>query len=78
MCVCVCLDLWVRRDGHVALMGERRELYQYLVGKLEGKRPLWRHSLKWGDNIKINFQEMGCWGMESSSWLRLKTVVGHL
>jgi hypothetical protein len=36
-------------------MGERRELYQYLVGKIEGERPLWRSRRKWEDNIKINF-----------------------
>jgi hypothetical protein len=35
---------WV---GHVALMGEMRKAYNILVGKLEGKRPLGRHRLRW-------------------------------
>jgi hypothetical protein len=26
--------------GYVARMGEEREVYKFLVGKLEGKRPL--------------------------------------
>jgi hypothetical protein len=30
---------WV---GHVARMGEGRDVYRVLVGKPEGKRPLWR------------------------------------
>jgi hypothetical protein len=30
---------WV---GHVARMGEERGVYRFLVGKLEGKRPLGR------------------------------------
>jgi len=28
--------------GHMARMGEEREVYSVLVGKPEGKRPLWR------------------------------------
>ena len=28
--------------GHVARMGEGRGMYKVLVGKPEGKRPLWR------------------------------------
>jgi hypothetical protein len=28
--------------GHVARMGEKRNVYKLLVGKLEGKRPLGR------------------------------------
>jgi hypothetical protein len=31
------------------------------VGKPEGKRPLGRHSRRWEDNIKMDFQEVG-WG----------------
>jgi len=32
----------MRWAGHVARMGEEREEYRVLVGKLEGKRPLGR------------------------------------
>jgi hypothetical protein len=30
-----------------------------LVGKTEGKRPLGRPRRKWGDNIKMDLQEVG-------------------
>ena len=68
----------MRWAGHVEGMGERRDLYQYLVGKIEGKRTLWRPRRKWEDNIKMDFHEVECGGMVSSRWLRLRTVVGHL
>ena len=32
----------MRCSGHVAHMGERRDIYRVLVGKPEGKRPLGR------------------------------------
>jgi hypothetical protein len=38
---------WV---GHVALMGEERNMYRVLVGKSEGKRPLERLSRRWDQN----------------------------
>ena len=31
--------------------------------KPEGKRPLWRHTRRWEDNIKMDLQEVGCGGM---------------
>jgi hypothetical protein len=35
--------IWrIRRAGHVARMGEKRNAYKILVGKPEGKRPLGR------------------------------------
>jgi len=39
-------------------------VYRLLVGKLEGTRPLGRPRLRWEDNIKMDFQEVGCEGME--------------
>jgi hypothetical protein len=39
------------RAGHVACMGEEREVYKALVGKPEGKRPLGRPRHKWEDRI---------------------------
>ena len=50
--------------GHVARMGESRSVYRVLVGKPEGKRPLGRPRHRWGDNIKMDLQEMGCEGMD--------------
>ena len=30
------------------------------MGNIEGKRPLGRHKHRWEDNIKMDFQEVGC------------------
>jgi len=49
-------------------MGERRGVYRVLVGIREGKRPLGRSTRRWEDNIKMDFQEMGCGGMD---WIEL-------
>jgi len=38
------------------------------VGKPEGKKPLGRPRLKWEDNNKMDFQEVGCGGMD---WIEL-------
>jgi hypothetical protein len=45
--------------GHVARMGEGRDVHRVLVGKSEGKRPLWRPRRSWDDNIKMDLQEVG-------------------
>jgi hypothetical protein len=37
---------------------------QGLEEKPEGKRPLGRLRRKWEDNIKADFQEVGCGGMD--------------
>lgn len=39
-------------------MGDRRGAYRDLVRKPERKETTWK-TKDWGDNIKINFQEMG-------------------
>jgi hypothetical protein len=41
----------MRRAGHVARVGEKRNVYRILVGKPEGKRPLGRPRRRWLDNI---------------------------
>ena len=41
-------------------MGEGRGVYRVLVGKPEGKSPLGRPRRRWGDNIKMDVQEVGC------------------
>jgi len=41
-------------------MGEEREVYRVLLGKLEGKRPLGRPRRRWVDNIRTHLQEVGC------------------
>jgi hypothetical protein len=40
-------------------MGEKRNVYRSLVGKLEGKRRLGRPRRRWMDNIKIDLLEIG-------------------
>ena len=52
----------MRRVGHVARMGEGRDVHKVLVGKPEGKRPLGRPRHRWEDNIKMDLEEVvgGC------------------
>jgi len=49
-------------------MGEGRGTYRVLVGKPEEKRTLARLRHRWGDNIKMDLQEVGCWDLD---WIRL-------
>jgi hypothetical protein len=49
----------MRRAGHVARMGEKRNAYRLLVGKTEGKRPLGRPRRRWLDNIRMDLVEVG-------------------
>jgi len=58
----------MRWAGHVARMGEEREVYRVLVGKPEGKRPLRRSRLRWVDNIRMDLQEVECGYMD---WIGL-------
>jgi hypothetical protein len=44
----------MRWAGHVARMGEKRNVYRLLVGKPEGKRPLGRPRHWWVDNIRMD------------------------
>jgi hypothetical protein len=45
--------------GHVARMGEKRNVYRLLVGKPEGKRPLGRPRRRLVDNIKMDLLLIG-------------------
>jgi hypothetical protein len=51
----------MRWAGHVARMGEGRNVYRVLVGKPEGKRPLERPRCRWEDGLKMDLREIG-WG----------------
>jgi hypothetical protein len=44
----------MRWMGHVARMGERRDVYRFLVEKIEGKRAFGRPRRRCKDNIKID------------------------
>jgi len=54
--------------GHVACMGEDREVYRVLMGKPEGRRPLGRPKRRWVDNIRMDLQDVGCGYMD---WIGL-------
>jgi hypothetical protein len=49
-------------------MEEKRGVYRVLVEKPDGKRPLGITRRRWEDNFKIDFQEVGCGGMD---WIEL-------
>jgi hypothetical protein len=58
----------VRLAEHVARMGEKRNAYRLLVGKTEGKRPLWRPRRRWVDNIRMDLVEVEWGGVD---WIGL-------
>jgi hypothetical protein len=49
----------MRWAGHVARMGEGREIYRVLDGRPEGKKALGRPTHSWEDKIKMELREMG-------------------
>jgi len=59
-----------RRTGwarHVACMGEGRGVHRVLLGKRDGKTPLWRPRRRWEDNIEMDLREVGGGG----DWMKL-------
>jgi len=44
----------MRWAGHVARMGEEREMYRVLVGEPEGRRPLGIPRRRWVGNIRMD------------------------
>jgi hypothetical protein len=59
--------------GHVAGIGEGRNVYRVLVGKPEGKRPLERPRRRWKNWMKMDLREIG-WGVE---WIHLAQDRDH-
>jgi hypothetical protein len=49
----------MRWAGHVARIGEERNVYKVLMGKPEGKRPLGRLRRRWEDAIRMDLRETG-------------------
>jgi hypothetical protein len=49
-------------------MGEKRGAYKILEGIPEGRRPLGIPRRRWEDNMKMDLQEVGWWGMD---WIEL-------
>jgi hypothetical protein len=52
---------------------EKKNAYRLLVGIPEGKGPLGRRRLRWVDNIKMNFGEMGWEVCTALVWIRIST-----
>jgi hypothetical protein len=50
-------------------MGELRNAYSILVGKVEGKRPLGRHRRRWEMSIRMDVREIRRLGVVD--WLHL-------
>jgi hypothetical protein len=66
----------MRWAGHVARMGEGRNVYRVLVGKPEGKRPLGRPKSRWEDGIRMDLMEIGWEVWSGFVWLRIGTGGG--
>jgi hypothetical protein len=49
----------MRWAGHVARMGDERNVYRVLMGKPEGKKPLGRPRRRWEDRIRMDLREIG-------------------
>jgi hypothetical protein len=71
--------------GHVARIGEKRNVYRFLAGKPEGKRPLGRPRRRWINNIKIDLLQIGLsvvdWigvAQDRYSWSALVNAVMNL
>jgi len=54
--------------GACSAYGEGRGVYRVLVEKPGGKIPLGKSRRRWGDNIKMDLQEVGCGDMD---WIEL-------
>jgi hypothetical protein len=52
----------MRWAGHVARIGEERNVYRVLVGKPEGKRPVGRQRCRREDGIRMDLKEID-WGV---------------
>jgi hypothetical protein len=66
--------------GHVARMGEGRNVYRVLAGKPEGKSPLGRPRRRWEKGTKMDLRDTG-WGVgvwNAFTCLRIGTGGGLL
>jgi hypothetical protein len=66
------------RAGHVAHMGEGRNLYRVLMENAKRKSSLERPSRRWEDGVKMDLREI-VWGVWIGFiWLRIGTFSGLL
>jgi hypothetical protein len=49
-------------------MGEVRGVYNILVGRPEGRRPLGKPRRRWEDNIKLDLREIGFGDVDWIHW----------
>jgi hypothetical protein len=49
-------------------MGEKKNAYRILVGKLEGRSPLGRPRHRWEDNVRMDLRDIRWGGMD---WIDL-------
>ena len=75
----------IEEDYETRRRGEEGRICRVLVGKPEDRRPLGRRMRKWGDNIKMDLQEVKCGGVElielaqdRDRWRSLVNVVMNL
>jgi hypothetical protein len=68
----------LRWAGHVARLGEERDVCRDLVGKSDGKEPLGRPRHRWEDNIRMDLRkwDVGVW--TGLGWLRIEAGGGNL
>jgi hypothetical protein len=48
----------IKCAGYIAHMGKRRDAYRALVRNPKGRRPLERRRRRWGNNIKMDLEEV--------------------
>jgi hypothetical protein len=73
--------MWYEMGGTLPLKGERRNALEILVRKAEAKRSLGRPRRSWEDNINIEFEGIGCEGVDRIQltqdrfqWLNVKVA----
>jgi hypothetical protein len=49
----------MRWAGQVVRMGNMRHVYDILIGKFDGKRPLGRPRHRWENNTRMDIREIG-------------------
>jgi hypothetical protein len=57
--------------GHLACIGQRRNVYMALMGKLEGEKTLRRPGHRWENNIKVNFKHVDGKMWAKFFWFRI-------
>ena len=66
--------------GACSMYGGEKRCIQGLMEKPKRKRPPGRPRRRWEDNIKMDLQEVGCWGVaqEMDRWRTLVNSVMNL